>query len=148
MNHKKASGQSLFEVLIALLIIGVIVVALVGLTTASIKNASFSRNKELSTRFSQGAIEWLRAQRDASWDAFFLKAQNTSWCIDTDPPAWPGTAGTCSGTKIVDTIFEREVTFTIISPANVQTDVAVTWTDSLGLHEVKAVTTLSDPREL
>ena len=142
-------GQSLFEVLAALVVVTVIVVAVVSLGSTSIRNVSFARNTELSTRFSQEGIEWLRSERDAGWDVFSARATTASvWCIKSDSPSWPATGGLCAGAsdRIPGTVFTREVAFTIIDSANIDASVEVYWTDAQGLHEVRTVTTFSDWR--
>ena len=142
-------GQSLFEVLLAMLVIGVVIVALVALSTASIRNASFSKNKELSTRFSQDAIEWLRAERNGDWAAFATRAQNPTWCINANPPSWPALAGSCgTDEKISGSILTREVRFMVIDAFNIEAEVGVFWNDSQGFHEARTVTTFTDLREL
>ena len=59
-------GQSLFEAVVALAISALIIVAVVALVASSIRNASFSRNVTLASRYAQQATEWLRGQRDAN----------------------------------------------------------------------------------
>jgi len=64
-------GQSLIEVIIAIAIATLIIVALINATITGMKNAQFSRNKETSVKLSQEGMEWIRVQRDnLSWDAF------------------------------------------------------------------------------
>ena len=148
-NSLMQKGQSLFEVLAALAVVTVVVVAIVALGTTSIRNASFAKNTELSTRYSQEAIEWLRGERDAGWDAFSSRASTSSiWCIKTESSSWPASGGPCAGPsdRIAGTIFTREVAFTIIDPANIDASVEVYWTDGQGLHEVRTVTAFSDWR--
>lgn len=141
-------GQSLFEVLVAMVVITIVIVAVVALAATSIKNMQFSKNNELATHYSQEAMEWLRSERDAGWDAFAVRAAEPSWCIKTQMPTWPASSGAClgEGDRIVGTIFTREVEFTVIDAANVNATVGVSWTDGHGLHEVRTVTTFSDWR--
>jgi Tfp pilus assembly protein PilV len=152
---RSEAGQSLFEIVLALAIATLIVVALVGLTSSVIRNTTFSKNKTLATRHAQEATEWLRGERDADFDAFFVWATTPLWCLKS--LSWTeATVGSCTaGAEIGDTIFKREVAFvqsTVLVdglPKNVvETDVKVYWTDAQGIHEVRSVTNFTDWREI
>jgi type II secretory pathway pseudopilin PulG len=151
----RQKGQSLFEIILALAIATIIIVALVALASSAIRNSNFSKNKTLATRYSQEATEWLRGERDGDFDAFFLKAAIPQYCLSS--LVWAeATVGPCtSGQEITDTPFFREVGFirsTIIVgglPKNVvEAEVNVFWTDAQGVHEVKSVTNFTDWREI
>lgn len=142
-------GQSLFEVVVALAIVTLIVVAIVSLATNSIRNASFARNKTSATRYSQEASEWLRGQRDNDWDIFAARSAATPgivWCLST--LSWPGSAGSCgASTYIGETLFKREAVLSYPDPAdlnNIQADIRTFWVDSQGDHEVKISTYLAN----
>jgi len=145
---KEERGQSLFEVVLALAIAALIIIAIVALATISIRNANFSRNQSLATRYAQEAIEWLRGQRDEDWDAFATRALTPLWCLKS--LSWTGvtTIGECGSSDFIsDTIFKREVSFTIFDASSIDTEVKVYWEDAQGLHETKTVTTFTDWRE-
>lgn len=65
-------GQSLFEVIAALAVAVIIILALVKASTISIKNTSFSRNQSLATRYAQESIEEARKIRDENFADFFV----------------------------------------------------------------------------
>lgn len=144
---KDEKGQSLFEVVLALAVAALIIVAIITLATISIRNASFSRNQSLATRYAQEAIEWLRGQRDEDWDAFAARALTPLWCLKS--LSWTDTViGGCGSSDFIsDTIFKREISFTFLNASNIDTGVKVFWEDAQGLHETKTVTTFSDWRE-
>lgn len=142
-------GQSLFEVVLAVTIVAVIIVGMVILATASIRNSSFARNKTLSTRYSQEAVEWLRGERDGNWTAFAARASlspGLTWCLSG--LSWPATAGSCPADSFIGgTIFKREVNLSFDDPTNLNRTLAsirVYWDDAQGLHEVKAVTNFTN----
>ncbi len=142
----RQKGQSFFEVVIALGIVSLILVAIVVPATVAIRNTASSRNKTLATRHAQEGVEWLRGQRDADWENFAQHALTATWCLPE--LAWTGTShvATCSGDeKIEDTIFVREVEF-ITDPTAIQATVKITWTDSLGTREVRTSTYFTDWR--
>jgi len=143
----RQEGQSFFEVVIALGIVSLILVAIVAPATVSIRNTASSRNKALATRHTQEAVEWLRGQRDADWLIFAQHAQTAVWCLPE--LGWTGTShvATCSeDEKIINTIFIREVEFTNVDLATIQATVKTTWTDSLGVREVRTSTYFTDWR--
>ena len=146
-------GQSLFEVVVAVAISALVVVAIVSLAVNSIQNSDYSRNKTLASTYSQQATEWLRGQRDTDPDAFFgtytMFLAPSGYCLPT--LAWtPSVADAVHGctAKIPGTVFTRWITFnrTIETKLVVETDVTVSWSDSQGIHEITNATNLSDSR--
>ena len=148
-------GQSLFEVLFAFTVMTLIVVAIVGLATVTIRNSSYSKNKTVATSYAQQTIEWLRGEKDKSWSNFFDKADSpaTTWCLvslpDSVAPSYSwGTPGSCDVDELVDELFIREVDMERGTTAGgdpfVEVTVSVSWTDSQGLHEVRLVTDFSN----
>ena len=57
------SGQSFFEVIIALALVSIVLVSLVMLAAVSVRTTTFARTKNNATRLTQEAIEWARSQR-------------------------------------------------------------------------------------
>ena len=144
------SGQSLFEVVLALGMATLIMVALVALASSSIKNSGYAKNKTYATRHTQEVMEWLRGQRDGDWDVFsanlnFCPTPPHVQCLET--LVW-GNCGTCSDTEFIDTIFKREVSFSDIEVDSVTVEITTYWTDSQGIHEVRNSTILTDWRTL
>jgi hypothetical protein len=147
---KYNEGQSLFEVVLALALSTLIIVALVSLVSNSIRNSTYSRNKTYATRHTQEATEWLRGERDGDWDVFstnllFCPTPPHVQCLDT--LAW-GNCGTCGETEFVNNIFKREISFSDIETDSVTIEVTTYWTDSQGIHEVRSNTILTDWRTL
>jgi len=139
-------GQSLFEVVLALGLATLIIVAIVSLATSSIRNTSFSRDKTIATRHAQEATEWLRGQRDEDWDIF---STNVVFCPTPphvqcfDELIW----GDCgSSTELIDNRFTREFSFPSVAADSISAEIKVSWSDSQGLHEVRSSTILTDWR--
>jgi Tfp pilus assembly protein PilV len=135
----------LFEVLVAIGVSTLIVVAVVSLVTNSIRNTTFSKNKTLAARYAQDATEWLRGQRDANIADFRVKATGT-YCFNT--LSW-GNPGVCQA-DMSGTIFRREGTLTINQVSGktvIEADVKVYWDDAQGTHEVRSATNFTDWRE-
>lgn len=143
-------GQSLFELVIAIAISAIIIVALVSLAANSIRDATFSKNKTLASRYAQETTEWLRGQRDAGNAAFFdtYAIPGRVFCFQN--LAWTVSGACTSNDTISQTPFIREVSFPVCNscPAGlVEVDVTVTWTDAQGDHVVQNSTSFSDPRQ-
>lgn len=144
-------GQSLFEVVVAIAVSAIIIVALVALAANSIRNATFARNKTIAARYSEEATEWLRGQRDSNTEVFFDNtATSSTWCFP-NLADWPvGPSASCD-TKISGTIFTRTIEFVSELIGGTKTlitaDVIVTWDDAQGTHEVRSATNFTDWRE-
>lgn len=135
------SGQSLFEVVIALGLVTLIITTVVALASLSIKGSSFSKSKSLATKCSQAVLEWLREEREADWGDFYLRAENPKWCVPS--LSWEGATkvGPCgSADYIEDTFLTREVDFRRIDSDTVETTITVYWYDASGYHEVSTIT--------
>lgn len=145
-KKKSTKGQSLFEVVLSLAVITVVVVALIILASNAIRNTTFSKNRTLATRSSQEAMEWLRGERDADWDAFSVRALIPTYCLPS--LSWTqASIGTCSDTEVIaGTLLKREISFTSVAADNIEVNVIVYWEDAQGLHEVRSATNLTDWR--
>lgn len=118
-----------------------VVFALIGIVTLSVKNSSFSASQTAATRYAQEAIEWLRQERDKAWDDFAGRSDQT-WCIvslDWNTPT------ACGGQRI-DGAYEREVVLETQGASTVQAEVTVSWADSAGVHEARVTTQLTNWR--
>ena len=145
-RFKTQKGQSLFEVVLSLGVMTFIIVALIVLASNSVRNATFSRNKTLATRYSQEAVEWLRGERDLDWDLFHSRALSGTYCLAT--LNW-NSIGSCGSADVVgDTILTREMALTVESATQIEADVSVFWEDAQGIHEVRTTTTFVDWRSL
>ncbi len=140
------NGQSLFEVIIALAVAAIVIVAVVGLTANSIRNASFSRNKTLASRYASDAVEWLRSERDSDIDNF-LSNSALPYCLPT--LSWD-LARVCNDDDvIVGTPFIRAVSFSNTSGVTtiVEATVKVYWEDSQGVHDFTTIANFTDWRQ-
>ncbi len=152
MKTKTDSGQSLFEVVVAIAISALIIVAIVSLTSNSIQNSSYSKDKTLAATYVQQATEWLRSQRDNDTNTFIEHVTTPTWCLNniSAVSAW-NHPGSCNGEYIVGTHFTREATFNVTLQPNgknlIEANVTVKWTDTKGIHEVTSATNFSDQRE-
>lgn len=140
-------GQSLFEVVFTLAIIALITSAMVLLATFSIKNASYSRDKTLATRYTQETVEWLRGQRDENWTAFYSKIPLSpvqKYCLTS--PEWSSLKMTSCGDSdfITGTQFKRELEFPVRTLTSVSVKITIYWMDNQTFHESSIYTDFTD----
>ncbi|MEK7499275.1 MAG: hypothetical protein AAB649_01575 [Patescibacteria group bacterium] len=134
-------GQSLFEVIFALGIVAVILVAIASLAAKSIANSTFSRNNALATKFTQEGIEWLREQRDSlDWTMGFYPQANGS-TKNFGSLNWPP-GGSCNIPQNTDLC--RQVILASAGPEEVNVTVIVTWNDGQGAHSARSTTKLTN----
>ena len=150
-------GQSLFEVVLAIGLIGMILVSVVSLASLYVKTTNSSKVKSLASKFSQEGIEWIRSQRDQDWTTFASKssAGTRIWCISD--LTWPAGSSPwyCnhSGSwdyipdpdnPALDSIYKREVFLTtLVAGTTIEAQVFVYWDDDSGYHEVRTSTILT-----
>ena len=145
---KVIKGQSLFEVVLALAVVTLITVAIVILSADSVRNSTFSKNKTLSSRYTQEAIEWLRNERDSDSSVFLTHVAVPTYCLDS--LSWSNIGSCLSGEKVSGTTLTRQANFSssVISGKNiVEAVVTVSWNDAQGYHEVRSTTNFSDTRQ-
>lgn len=124
---KKTSGQSLIEVLAALGVVVLVILALITVTTISIRNATFAKNQSLATSYAQELIEEARNLRDSDREAFFTDESLCDLAPDSDsaPP------------------FTLERICTLVGGDKMQVLATATWTDSKGDHQSELYTELT-----
>lgn len=152
-SRKITSGQSMFEVVLALFIITMIIIAVVILSTSSVSNALSSRRNTQAVKYTQEAIEWLRKEKIADISQFMVYANTTSYCLNSNPPNFSNT-GTCQSSELIESTFKRDLSFSkstiLVSGENkviVSATVVTSWTDNDGYHEARSSTNFTDIRE-
>ena len=139
-------GQSLFEVVVAVGVFALVIAAIVGLSTSSIRNTTFSRNNSLATRYSQEAVEWLRTQRDTNWVSFHAKAISVPPTYCLKGLSWIDIGDCGALDAIPETSLFRQVDFSDVTATSVTATITTYWTDSQGLHQVEVSTEFTDWR--
>lgn len=135
MRNILAGGQAVVEILVALGIAVIVIVALVSAVVASVSNSTFSKTQGEANRYSREGTEWIRGERDKDWDAFASRV-GSAWCLPT--LSWPSSSGACSVTSTIpNTSLRRETTLTLLSANQIDVTVRVYWADPKGNHEVR-----------
>ena len=143
-TEHRFGGQALVEIVVALGIAVLVVVALVALVATSLSNVLFSRTQGQANRYAKEAQAWARGERDKNWTLFSGKVGNT-WCMPT--LAWPGAGGVCGQSAFIpNTALRRELILTSISATEVDAAARVYWIDNKGSHEVRLNSKLTNWR--
>jgi hypothetical protein len=147
ISKKSNSGQSLFEVVFALAVAGIVMIGIVSLAASSVRNSSYSRNNALATRYVQETSEWLRGQRDGSdWTSFsgYADASGVTYCLQSLGSSLPSVSSCGDTDYITGTIFIRELKLTLLSADTVDVEISVEWNDAQGLHTTRSLTQLTN----
>jgi len=158
ISRRNNKGQSLFEIILSLAIATLVIVVLVSLAANAVRNSTYAKNKTQATQSAQEATEWLRGQRDSSWDLVYAKAAVNPpqvYCLKT--LSWSdATIGlACADSQVVPgTIFKRELSFqrrTVLVGTDtkniIDAEIRVYWSDSQGVHDVRSATSFTDWRQ-
>ncbi len=122
------NGQFLVETLIAMGAAVIIIGSLVASVSMVIKNAQFSRNQTLATKYATEGMEWIRSQRDSGWTVFATRSG--TYCLNS--LSW--SSGACVG-NMGTTLFKREAVLSALAADKMSITVTVTWTDPDGTHK-------------
>lgn len=145
-------GQSMFELLTAVSITALILMALISLSTVSVRNTTTSTDASVANRFAQEAVEFVRNERDTSgWDTFastYTSIGGTQYCVDNSPPDW-SSPGSCASTNYISgTIYRRDLVLTKRSVEEaVDYTVTVSWDTAQGEKYATISSTLTDWRK-
>jgi len=144
MNNK---GQTLVEVIVAVGIIVIVLVAVVAGVVQSVRNTRFAKEQATATRYAQETIEWLRRQRDElGWEPFYnlLDADAASGVVTYCLSSLPETSlifealldkGASSCSQIGTSVFSREMTVTLAETQDsVDMVVRVSWQEGERAH--------------
>lgn len=154
---KRKTGQTLFEMVIALAVMVLVITGIVKAVTTAIKNSTFARQKSEATRYAQEAMEWVKTERDkASWSDFTSQVLASKSCMPS--LAFPTQAGPCDtgldSNKIQNTIFFREITVKDASGASCtdsdtscNISIEVFWLDRETTHTSTLETRVTNWRE-
>jgi len=148
MTKKNLSGQSLFEVVLALGLITLIMVSVVAMASLSIFNSSYAKNQTQATRLTETSLEWIRGERDNGWNDFLSQAvpndSDQTKCF-TDLSWENSKLGNCGDTDFINNTFlKREILFNFVDTTTIGVIVKVYWIDGHGYHEINSSTYLTN----
>ncbi len=137
---KVESGQALLELVVILMVLGLIITAVIGVVTNSVRNARFAKDQAQASRYAQEALEWIRGQRDTAWVNLQSRTDRT-YCMQA--LSWAISSACNSGQTIAGTNFVRNVSLATVDSSTVSIDVNVSWIDSMGSHQARQSTYLT-----
>lgn len=143
MSNRGKKGQTLLEVVTAVVLVTLVLTALVGLAVAAVRSATVSRNRVVATSYAQEGLEALRSIRDRSFSELYACRGGMSVLI----PGPPWSCQANSPTPEVLGIFQRS--FILTQPAEagkLKVAMHVIWTDNAGIHDVLIPSWLTDWR--
>lgn len=102
-------GQTIIEVLVAVGVVALGLLALVQVATKSVANSGFSKRQAVATALAVEGMEWIKGQRSGlDWEDFYKSSG--SYNLNSFPGSWTGwVAGVCSG-SVPGMIYTRCVT--------------------------------------
>lgn len=107
MKSNLESGQTLLEILIALSVSTLILMAIAVVVISSLSNTQFTKNQNLANQYAQEGIEVVRRIRDSGgWTAF--STLNARYCLSGGSTSLPSPSATCA-TPNIGGVFVREV---------------------------------------
>ena len=104
-------GQMLIELMIALSVVMMTLVALVQISTKSLSNAGFSQKQAVAESFVSREMEMIRSTKNKSWDTFYANTTNET------------------NVAIAGTEFTKTITYTKPDANTVTVTVTVSWTE-------------------
>jgi len=140
---KLKQGQTLVEVLVAVGVTTLLLVAMVAAVTRSLSNAQFSKNKSQAAKYVEEGLEVIRSIRDNSvnWQAFSTSYPEGVYKLNSQLAL---TANCTQADKIsVSSIFSRCVDISDDGAEKKIIKVTVYWTDGSGAHSTYASTYLT-----
>jgi hypothetical protein len=152
-QNLKDGGQSMFEIMFALAISALVLVAIVSVSVFSLRNATFSKNKAQANKFAGETDTWLKIQRDfyPNWSDFYDQALPDSpndavWCLKILTWSSPTFKGLCTDTDfITGTDFIRQMSVSDQDAGKgLKFTTIVSWSDSVGDHSTTTTTVLTN----
>ncbi len=128
-------GQMLLEVVIALMVAVVAIIALVSVATKGVTDATLSENRNVAARYAQEGFEQVRIVRDRQgWEVFSQYSTSAGDnCYKVNTTNWTLERINCSDYVLLSNpIFSRKITLTGDGDLLRIVRVEVKWTDSSG----------------
>ncbi|MDD3679640.1 MAG: hypothetical protein PHX72_02205 [Candidatus Shapirobacteria bacterium] len=132
INWKK-QGQSLVEVVVAVSITALIIVALLIGAVIGIRNVQFSRNQSQAMELNREVAEWLRTEKKIGWSQLFSNGSPSgeSYCFNF---LNFNNQGNCTESELIDEKFVREGVLRQEDEDKLEITVITSWRDPAGQH--------------
>lgn len=143
---KFKGGQSLIEMVVAVGMMSLLMVALLSVISLSIKNTRLAQARTQAVGLAQEGIELMRAYRDFSWNDFYAKADGQSYTLVDNWTVEAGlTQSGCNEFSYFDAsqFFSRCVTLSAVEVGRVTVEVIIYWQEGSQLKNISQSTNLS-----
>ena len=142
--NKFSRGQSLIEVIVAMAVMSLLLVALLSLMSLSVKNSRLARDRTRAVAYGQQGVELMRAYRDYHWNQFSHQADGTVYSQQENWTVGPGVNlhSPCVQNNI-SLYFTRCVTLTDSGADNIAVAVTVAWKEGSQTFQTTQTTNLS-----
>lgn len=141
-SKKTKSGQSLIEVIVAVGMMALLLVAILALVALAVKNSRLAKTKNQAVALAQEGVELMRTYRDYSWNSLSLSL-NTNYDLPDNWTVEPGLSGTCPTNFPINSIFRRCVILTSPGLNIVKAVVTVFWQEGAKINQTVQTTELS-----
>ncbi|KUK79542.1 MAG: transmembrane(s)proteins 13..35 [Microgenomates bacterium 39_7] len=146
INQKK-SGQSLVEMVVAVSISALIIVALLIGAVIGTRNVQFSRNQSRAMELNRELSEWLRAEKKSGWSrlwSYGSGGEGITYCFSD---LSFGQASSCSALDLegikIDGKFFREGVLKQEGVDKLKITITTSWQDPMGEHNETITTYLT-----
>lgn len=144
-SKKYRYGQTLVELVVAIGVVAMVLMALISAVTASLRYGQVSRNRSVAVKLAQEGMELSRKLRDESgWSTFLTYASVNSgrWCLDLSGQfSQADSNGICPVSA--ENPFWRLLTFQFSDPT-MTVDVSVSWGERNALSTVQLRTNFTE----
>ncbi len=140
INQKK-SGQSLVEVVVAVSISALIIVALLIGAIIGVRNVQFSRNQSRAMELNREASEWLRTEKKLSWSQLWGRGSGdgATYCFSD----LEFIVGSCGSGDLIDSKFTRQGVLEQSEDDKLEITITTSWQDPMGEHNETITTYLT-----
>ncbi len=139
-----SSGQSLIEVVVAIGVMSLLLVALLVTVSLSIKNSRLAKDRNQAVALAQEGVELIRAYRDYDYAEFYSKDSLVAYDLPYNWVVEDGLGDSCSATDFaIRDFFRRCVLVTRVDATSTDVQVTVEWQEGSRTHEVFQITRLS-----
>jgi type II secretory pathway pseudopilin PulG len=139
---KNQSGQSLVEVIVAVGMMALLLVAILALVALSVKNSRLAKTRNQAVALAQEGIELMRTYRDYSWTELMSRANGTVFDLPDNWIIANGLTNNCPSDFPINSVFRRCVSLNNTTGA-INVLLTVAWQEGAKIYQTEQTTQLS-----
>ncbi|MGI6278514.1 MAG: type IV pilus modification PilV family protein [Patescibacteria group bacterium] len=142
--NQKEAGQSLVEMVVAVSISALIIVALLIGAVIGTRNVQFSRNQSRAMELNREASEWLRTEKKLSWSQLWGRGSGdgVTYCF-SDLEFIVGSCDSGDPGDLIDSKFVRQGVLEQSEDDKLEITITTSWQDPMGEHNETITTYLT-----